>query len=188
MSVQRSATLPLRTAVASLALCSLRGPPGALDLDVYWPAQLCCVWPRTWSRLPTALRSPELSLVSFKRQLKTHSSVPELVRQCWLQLCVSCTVVRRCCDCTASSAPTTNLQTRLDWTPRLSVLLVHSTIKLLTESVTTATTCVANSQTDIHLAKRLCCRRRTARRAVSTEMLSITNPQQIEDVEIEDYS
>ena len=28
--------------------------------------------PRTWNRLPTALRSPELSLSSFKRQLKTH--------------------------------------------------------------------------------------------------------------------
>jgi len=35
-------------------------------------------------------------------------------RQCWLQLWVSCTVVRRCCDCTASSAPTTNVQTRLE--------------------------------------------------------------------------
>jgi len=34
--------------------------------------------PRTWNRLPTALRSPELSLSSFKRQLKTHSSVPAL--------------------------------------------------------------------------------------------------------------
>ena len=32
----------------------------------------------TWNRLPTALRSPELSLASFKRQLKTHSSVPAL--------------------------------------------------------------------------------------------------------------
>ena len=37
-----------------------------------------CVWPRTWNRLPTALRSPELSLSSFKRQLKTHLSVPVL--------------------------------------------------------------------------------------------------------------
>jgi len=34
--------------------------------------------PRTWNRLPAALRSPELSLSSFKRQLKTHSSVPAL--------------------------------------------------------------------------------------------------------------
>jgi len=28
--------------------------------------------PRTWNRLPTALRLPELSLSSFKPQLKTH--------------------------------------------------------------------------------------------------------------------
>ena len=27
-----------------VSLCSLRGPPGALDSDVYWPAQLCRVW------------------------------------------------------------------------------------------------------------------------------------------------
>ena len=33
---------------------------------------------RTWNRLPTAVRSPELSLASFKRQLKTHLSVPAL--------------------------------------------------------------------------------------------------------------
>jgi len=31
----------LRTVVASLALQS---PPGALDSDVYWPAQLCLLW------------------------------------------------------------------------------------------------------------------------------------------------
>ena len=30
-------------------------------------------------------------------------------RQCGLQLWVSCTVVRRCCDCIASSAPATNV-------------------------------------------------------------------------------
>jgi len=34
--------------------------------------------PRTWNRLPTALPSPELSLASFKRHPKTHSSVPAL--------------------------------------------------------------------------------------------------------------
>ena len=33
---------------------------------------------RTWNRLPTALRSPDRSLASFKRQLKTHSSVAAL--------------------------------------------------------------------------------------------------------------
>ena len=31
-----------------------------------------------WNRLPMALRSPELSLSSFKRQFKTHLSVPAL--------------------------------------------------------------------------------------------------------------
>jgi len=33
---------------------------------------------RTWNQLPTALRSPELPLSSFKRQLKTNLSVPAL--------------------------------------------------------------------------------------------------------------
>jgi len=33
---------------------------------------------RTWNQLPTALRSLELPLSSFKRQLKTHLSVPAL--------------------------------------------------------------------------------------------------------------
>jgi len=65
-----------------LSLCSLRGPAGALDSDVCWPAQLCCVrsldLEPTWNRLATAVRSPEQSLASFKRQLKTHSSVPAL--------------------------------------------------------------------------------------------------------------
>ena len=28
--------------------------------------------PRTWNSLPAALRSPDLSLLSFKRQLKTY--------------------------------------------------------------------------------------------------------------------
>ena len=50
-----------------------------------------------------------------------HSSTTPLVcsstRQCWLQLRVSCTIVWRCCDCTASSAPTTNVQTWLKLEP-----------------------------------------------------------------------
>jgi len=37
--------------------------------------------PRTWNRLPPALRLPELSLSSFKHQLKTPP-LPALV--CWL--------------------------------------------------------------------------------------------------------
>jgi len=66
-----------RTVVASLTRCSLRGSPGAHGLGR--SAQLCSVWPRrTWNRLQTALRSTELSLTSFKRQLKTHLSVAAL--------------------------------------------------------------------------------------------------------------
>jgi len=79
---------------------------------------LCCVCPQDLEpTIPTALRSPELSLASFKRQLKTLSSVPAA-----LDCSSGCRVPsshRRCCDCTASSAPTTNVhQTRLDstWT------------------------------------------------------------------------
>ena len=30
--------------MSPVSLCSLRGSPGALDSDIYWPAQLCCVW------------------------------------------------------------------------------------------------------------------------------------------------
>jgi len=41
-------------------------------------------------------------------------------RQCWLQLWVSCTIVRCCCDCTASSALTTII-TRLDSTGTMFV-------------------------------------------------------------------
>jgi len=44
----------------------------------------------------------------------SSSATSSSTRQCWLQLWVSCTVVRRCCGCTASSVPTTNVQTRLD--------------------------------------------------------------------------
>jgi len=76
--------------------------------------------PRTWNRLPTALRSPELSLSSFKRQLKTHSSVPAALDSAGCSCgCRVPSSHRRSCDCTASSAPTTNVhQTRLDstWT------------------------------------------------------------------------
>jgi len=119
-----------------VSLCSLRGSvswcPGLGRLLGQRSFAVCCS--RTWNRLPTALRSPELSLGSFKRQLKTHLSVPHThrisvpgpscssTRQCWLQLWVSCRVPsshRRCCDCTASSAPTTNVQTRLDSISRL---------------------------------------------------------------------
>jgi len=45
--------------------------PWAMDID--WQTQLGCPWPcRTWNRLPPGRRLQELSLSSFKRQLKTH--------------------------------------------------------------------------------------------------------------------
>jgi len=119
VSARRSATLPGRPLCAGgvygrsspVSLCSLRGSPGAaLDSDVYWPPQLCCVWPQDLEPLPTALRSPELSL-SIQAPAE-DPLVCSSTRQCWLQLWVLCTVVRRCCDCTASSAPTTNVPTR----------------------------------------------------------------------------
>jgi len=57
----------------------LRGPAGARDLDLSTGQRSFAAYgPRTWNRLPTALRSPELSLSLFKRQLKTHLSVPAL--------------------------------------------------------------------------------------------------------------
>jgi len=85
-TTQRHVTWPtsacrrrLQTVVASLALQSPRS-----WLLVPWTRtstgqrSFAAFGPRTWSRLPTAIRSPELSLASFKRQLKTHSSVPVL--------------------------------------------------------------------------------------------------------------
>ena len=63
--------------------------------------------------LPTALRSPERSLRSSASSRPTCSST----WQCWLQLWVSCTVIRDAVvTASASSAPTTNVQTRLDST------------------------------------------------------------------------
>ena len=93
----------LRTAVATLALQSpwTRTSTGQRSFAAYDP--------RTWNRLPTALRSPELSLSSFKRQLKTHSSVPALDSAGCSCECRVPSSHRRCCECTASSAPTTNV-------------------------------------------------------------------------------
>jgi len=65
VSARRSATLPVRTLCAGgvygrsspVSLCCMSsGPPGALDSDVYWPAQLCCVWPQDLE--PTANGPP----------------------------------------------------------------------------------------------------------------------------------
>jgi len=122
VSVRRSAKLPGRPLCAGgvygrsspVSLCSLRGLPGALDSDVYWPAQLCCVWLQD---LEPTTNGPLITrtVARFIQAPAQDPLVCSSTRQCsWLQLWVSCTVVRRCCDCTASSAPTTNVQTRLD--------------------------------------------------------------------------
>ena len=121
VSARRNATSPgaatsvcrrrLRTVVASLALQS-PGPswcPGLGHL-LASPAN-CCVWPQDLE--PTTNGPPITRTVA--RFIQAPAQDPLVccsnTRQCWLQLRVSC------CDCTASSAPTTNvLQTRLDST------------------------------------------------------------------------
>jgi len=91
----------LRTVVASLALQS-PGPswcPGLGLGCVYGPS-------RTWNRLPTALRSPELSIVFFH---SSASSRPTCSSSC------GCRVPSSGADVTtASSAPAKDVQTRLD--------------------------------------------------------------------------
>ena len=126
VSARRSATLPgpdlplcvggvygrsSRSAVSGALLVPwTRTSTGQRSWAAYGPT-------RTWNRLRTALRSPELSLGSFKRQLKTHSSVPALDSAGCSCGCRVPSSHRRCCDCTASSMPTTNvLQTRHDST------------------------------------------------------------------------
>jgi len=102
------ASLALQTAVSEVLLVPwTRTFTGQRSFAAYGP--------RTWNRPPTALRSPELSLASFKRQLKTHLSAPALDSagcRCGCRVPLSGAVVT-----TASSAPTTNVQTRLDSTP-----------------------------------------------------------------------
>ena len=120
LHARRSATLPVRPLCAGgvygrsspVSLCCLRGPLVPWTRTSTSQCSFAAFGPRTWNRLPTALRSPELSLVfSSACSRPTCSSTG----QCWLQLWVSCTVVRRRCDCTASSSPTTNVQTRLNF-------------------------------------------------------------------------
>jgi len=81
LSVRRSATLPGRPLCAGgvytdgrrQSRCAVSGA-----LLVHWTRtsigqhSFAAYGPRTQNRLPAALRSPELSLASFKRQLKTH--------------------------------------------------------------------------------------------------------------------
>ena len=105
----------LRTVVASLALQS-PGPcwcPGLGRLLA--SAALLRTVPGPGTDLePTSHGRPITRTVArFVQAPAQDPLVCSSTRQCWLQLWVSCTVVRRCCDCTVSSAPTTNLQTRL---------------------------------------------------------------------------
>jgi len=87
-----------------------------MDSDVYWPAKICCVRPQ--DQEPTTNGPPITRTVArFIQAPDEDPLVCSSTKQCWLQLWVSslsCTVVRRCGDCTASSATTTNVQTRLD--------------------------------------------------------------------------
>ena len=141
----RSATLPGRPVCdccgygrsSPISLCSLRGPPGALDSDVYWPAQLCCVWLQD---LEPTTNGPSITrtVALFIRAPAQDALVCSSTRQCWLQLWVSCTVVWRCCDCTASSAPTTNVHTRLNSTQLLcpACLFISLRINGLTDWLT----------------------------------------------------
>ena len=67
--------------------------PGALDSDVYWPAQLCRVRPQDLE--PTTNGPPITRTVA--RFIQAPAQDPPAcsgTRQCWLQLWVSCTVVR----------------------------------------------------------------------------------------------
>ena len=82
----------LRTVVASLALQS----PGPWTRTFTGQPSFAAYGLKTCNQLPTALRSPELSLASFKRQLKTHLSVPALDSagcSCGCRIPSSCAVV-----------------------------------------------------------------------------------------------
>ena len=86
VSARRSATLPGRPLCAGgvyrrsshVSLCSLRALLVPWTRTSTGQRSFAADGPRTWNRVTTALRSPELSLASFKRQLKTHLSVPAL--------------------------------------------------------------------------------------------------------------
>ena len=96
-----------------VSLCSLWGSPVALDPDVYWPAllrSLAAYGPGPGTDYQRPSDHQNCHCLHSSASLRPICSS---TRQCWLQLLVSCTVVQRCCDCTASSAPTTNVLTRI---------------------------------------------------------------------------
>ena len=100
VSARRSVTSPGRPLCVGgvygrsspVSLCSLRGSPGALDSDVYWPAQLCCVWLQD---LELTTNDPTITrtVARFSQAPAQDPLVCSSTRQCWLQLWVSCTVV-----------------------------------------------------------------------------------------------
>jgi len=68
---------------------------------------------RTCNRLTAALRSPDFTLCSLKRQIKAHL-LQHWEKCCW-QLCHACAIAWHCCDCSESSTPI--IQTSwLNWT------------------------------------------------------------------------
>ena len=100
-----------------IASFQLTRQPYADDTQVYISApvgetQLCCVWPQDLK--PTTNGPPITRIVArFTHAPAQDSHVPAL--ECWLQLWVSCTVVRRCCDCSHCTASSARLQiSRLD--------------------------------------------------------------------------
>ena len=95
----------LRTVVASLALQSPR-PSWCPGLGRLLASAAVRVWPQDLE--PTTNGPPiTRTIARFIQAPAQDPLVCSSTRQCWLQLWVSCTVVRRCCDCAASSAPTT---------------------------------------------------------------------------------
>jgi len=73
--------------------------PGALDSDVYWPAQLCLVRPHSPGpgadyQLPTNGPTITRTVARFIQAPAQDPPGCSSTRQCCLQLWVSCTVVR----------------------------------------------------------------------------------------------
>jgi len=115
-----------------VSLCSLRRSPGALDSE------------------PTTSGPPITRTVACFIQAPVVCS-STTCRQCsWLQLCVSCTVSshRRCCDCTASSAPRLQISrqdsTRLD----ASAVAAAAVLRRRRQTMQRHATTISPGQTD----------------------------------------
>ena len=109
--------LQLRPVVVSQVLRCL-----GLSLMVHWTRtstgqrSFAVYGHRTRNRLPSALRLPELSLSSLKRQLKTHTALPALAYTGCSY--VSCIPSSGAIVTVMSSAPTTSVLTQLNVTLR----------------------------------------------------------------------